>query len=137
MRTYRRAFLAIVAMVGLVASTAGIGTAGANVEGPAQAQGPNLELYRATVDAEHYQALLGGGYDIAAVEEAPDGYVVEIVLSPSERNRLTRDGIELEVVLNADGLSASEAAARQRQRGYRVWRPWDGPAGLEDRKSVV
>ena len=137
MRTYRRAFLAIVAMVGLVASTAGIGTAGADVQSPAQAQGPNLELYRATVDAEQYQTLLAGGHDIASVEETGDGFVVEVVLSPSERNRLSRDGIELEIVRNADGLSASEAAAQQRRSGYRVWRPWDGPAGLEQQIRSV
>ncbi|HEX6417093.1 MAG TPA: M14 family metallopeptidase [Acidimicrobiales bacterium] len=137
MRTYRRVFLAVIAMVGLVASTAGVGTAAGQAEQPAQAQGASLELYRATVDADQYEQLLLGGYDIAAVEQTADGYLVEVVLSPSERNALRRTGIELEVVRNADGLSASEAAAQQRRRGYRVWRPWDGPAGLEQQIRSV
>ena len=92
---------------------------------------------RAALDAGRYQALLVGGYGIASVEQTAGGFVVEVVLSPSDRNRLGRDGIELEIVRNADGLSASEAAAQQRRRGYRVWRPWDGPSGLEQQIRSV
>ena len=137
MRTYRRAFLAIIAMAGLMASTAGVSTATAQPQGPAQSQGSNLELYQATVDAEQYQMLLTGGHDIASVEETADGFVVQVVLTPSERNKLRRDGFELEVVRNEDGLSATQAAAQQQRQGYKVWRPWDGPAGLENQIRAV
>jgi hypothetical protein len=137
MRTYRRAFLAIIAMAGLIASTAGVSTATAQPQGPAQSQRSNLELYQATVDAEQYQMLLTGGHDIASVEETADGFVVQVVLTPSERNKLRRDGFELEVVRNEDGLSATQAAAQQQRQGYKVWRPWDGPAGLENQIRAV
>jgi len=137
MRTYGRAFLAILALAGLIASTAGVSSATAQPQGPTQSQGANLELYQATVDAEQYQRLLEGGYDIASVEETVDGYVVQVVLRPNERNRLNRKGFDFEVVRNADGLTAQQAAEQQKRRGFKVWRPWDGPAGLEQQVRSV
>ena len=131
MHTYRRAFLAIIAMAALIASTAGVGTA------TAQSQGSNLELYQATVNAEQQQQPVVGGYDIASVAETADGYVVQVVLRPNEANRLNRDGFDFEVVRNADGLTAQQAAEQQKRRGFKVWRPWDGPAGLEQQIRSV
>jgi hypothetical protein len=137
MGTYRRAFLAVIAMAGLIATSAGVSTATAQPRAAAQSQGANLELYQATVDPEQYQKLLEGGYDIASVEQTADGFVVQLVLTPSERNKLRRDGYELEVVRNADGLSATQAAAEQKRRGYKVWRPWDGPGGHDSQIRAV
>jgi murein tripeptide amidase MpaA len=137
MGTFRRAFVVVIAMAGLIAATAGVSTASAQPQAPSQSQGSNLELYRATVDAEQYQALVDGGYDIASVEETADGYVVQLVLSPSDHNKLRRAGFEFEVVRNEAGLSATQAAAQQKRRGYKVWRPWDGPAGLENQIRAV
>ena len=94
--------------------------------------GGNLELYETTVDAEQLQVLREGGYDIASIEESAEDFTVELVLLPRERNKLRRDGFDLEAVRNKDGLTASQAAAKQKQGGFKVWRPWDGPTGLEN-----
>ncbi|HEX6236431.1 MAG TPA: M14 family zinc carboxypeptidase, partial [Acidimicrobiales bacterium] len=137
MGTCRRAALAIVAMAGLVASTVGTSTAGAQSQEPGRAQAANLEMYQATVDTEQYQQLVADGHDIASVEHTVEGVVVQLVLAPQERNRLRRDGIELEVVRNEAGLTATQAAAEQKRRGYKVWRPWDGPGGLDNQIRAV
>jgi murein tripeptide amidase MpaA len=133
--------LVVAALGALIAATVGAGGAAAQpstaAQAPGQGQGQNLDLYEATVDAAQYEQLLLGGYDIAHVEETADGFVVQLVLSPSERNKLGRDGIGLEPVLNSDGLTAAEAAERQKRRGYKVYRPWDGPAGLEQQIRAV
>ncbi|HEX6234930.1 MAG TPA: M14 family zinc carboxypeptidase [Jiangellaceae bacterium] len=128
MGAIRRVVVVAIAMFGLLASAAVISTATAQPGPDSQAR---MELYEASVDAEQYQQLLTGGYDIAHVEETADGYVVQVVLRPNELNRLNRDGFGFEVVVNADGLTSQQAADRQKRRGYKVWRPWDGPAGLE------
>ena len=141
MASLRRAALVIVALAALITATAGVGSAGAQPNAPAQApgqgQGANLDLYEATVDSSQYEQLVAGGYDVAHVEETADGFVVQLVLSPSERNKLSRDGIETEPVLNAEGLTAAQAADRQKRRGFTVWRPWDGPAGVEQQTRAV
>ena len=130
---YRRA-LAATAIAGLIASAAVVGTAAAQ---PERGQPASLELYETTVDVERYQQLVAAGYDIASVEETLDGVVVQLVLRPSDRNKLRRDGLEVEVVRNEDGLTSTQAAALQEQQGFTVWRPWDGPGGLEEQIRAV
>jgi murein tripeptide amidase MpaA len=134
MGALHRVVVVAIAMLGLLASALVISTATAQPGPEAQAR---LELYQASVDAEQYLQLVEGGYDIAYVEETADGYVVQVVLRPNERNRLNREGFDFEVVRNADGLTSQQAAEQQKQRGYRVWRPWDGAAGLENQLRAV
>ncbi|HSK25978.1 MAG TPA: M14 family metallopeptidase [Jiangellales bacterium] len=129
MGTRRKGFVAAVAAAGLIASAALMGTATAQPGGP---RGASLELYQAAVDTEQYRQLLGGGYDVASVEETPDGIVVQVVLRPNERNKLRREGFDFEVVRNSDGQTSVEAALQQQQNGFTVWRPWDGDGGLEE-----
>jgi hypothetical protein len=129
MGAHRRSFVAAVAAAGLIASAALVGTATAQPGGAARA---SLELYQASVDAEQYQQLLAGGYDVAAVEETTEGFVVQVVLRPNDRNKLRREGFDFEVVRNSDGQTSAEAALQQQQAGFTVWRPWDGDGGLEE-----
>jgi len=125
----RRGFVAAVAAAGLIASAALVGTATAQPGGAGRA---SLELYQASVDAEQYQQLLSGGYDVASVEETAEGFVVQVVLRPNERNKLRREGFDFEVVRNSDGQTSTEAALQQEQAGFTVWRDWDGDGGLEE-----
>ncbi|HEX6336095.1 MAG TPA: M14 family zinc carboxypeptidase [Jiangellaceae bacterium] len=134
MGAFHRVVVVAIAMFGLLASALVISTATAQPGPESQAR---LELYRASVDATQFEQLVSGGYDIAHVEETADGYAVQVVLRPNEANRLNRDGFEFEVVRNADGLTAQQAADEQKRRGFKVWRPWDGPAGLEQQIRSV
>jgi Zinc carboxypeptidase len=125
----RRGFVTAVAAAGLIASAALVGTATAQPGAPGRA---SLELYQATVDAGQYQQLLAGGYDVASVEETAEGFAVQVVLRPNDRNKLRREGFDFEVVRNSDGQTSTEAALQQQQAGFTVWRPWDGDGGIEE-----
>ena len=121
----------VVVVVGLILFAASGAVVSTAVAEPAPAPQGRLELYEASVSPEQFQQLVEAGYDIAKVEETADGYDVQVVLRPNERNKLRHEGFDFEVVRNANGLTAQEAAERQKRRGFKVWRPWDGPAGLE------
>ena len=98
---------------------------------------PNLELFTTTVDAATFQQLVGGGYDIASVEETAEGLVVALVLSPQERNTLRRQDIDLTLWRDQRGRTQSQLAARQEAGGYEVFRPYDGPGGIEERLRAI
>jgi hypothetical protein len=134
MGAFHRVVVVAIAMFGLLASAAVISTATAQ-PGP-DSQG-RLELYQATVDESQYQQLVAGGHDIAHVEETVDGFVVQVVLRPNDRNKLRREGFDFEVVRNEDGLTATQAATLQQQNGFDVWRPWDGDGGIEQQLRDV
>ncbi|HEU4404087.1 MAG TPA: M14 family zinc carboxypeptidase [Polyangiaceae bacterium] len=134
MGAFHRVVVVAIAMFGLLASAAVISTATAQPGPEAQAR---LELYQATVDEGQYQQLANGGYDIAHVEETVDGFVVQVVLRPNDRNKLRREGFDFEVVRNEDGLTATQAAALQAQNGFTVWRPWDGDGGIEQQLRAI
>jgi hypothetical protein len=134
MGAFHRVVVVAIAMFGLLASAAVISTATAQPGSDSQAR---LELYQATVDESQYQQLVAGGHDIAHVEETLDGFVVQVVLRPNDRNKLRREGIDFEVVRNEDGLTATQAAALQQQNGFNVWRPWDGDGGIEQQLRDV
>jgi hypothetical protein len=129
MGAHRRSLVATVAVACLIASAALVGTATAQPGGAGRA---SLELYQATVDTEQYQQLLAGGYDVASVEETAEGFIVQVVLRPNERNKLGREGFDFEVVRNSDGQTSAEAALQQQQEGFTVWRDWDSPGGHEE-----
>ena len=128
MGAFHRVVVVAIAMFGLLASAAVISTATAQPGSDSQAR---LELYQATVDESQYQQLVAGGHDIAHVEETLDGFVVQVVLRPNDRNKLRREGFDFQVVRNEDGLTATQAATLQQQNGFNVWRPWDGDGGIE------
>ncbi|HSJ61094.1 MAG TPA: M14 family zinc carboxypeptidase, partial [Jiangellaceae bacterium] len=129
MGAFHRVVVVAIAMFGLLASAAVISTATAQPGSDSQAR---LELYQATVDESQYQQLVAGGHDIAHVEETLDGFVVQVVLRPNDRNKLRREGFDFQVVRNEDGLTATQAATLQQQSGFNVWRPWDGDGGIEE-----
>jgi hypothetical protein len=91
-----------------------------------------LELYTATVDAATAAQLESGGYDIAAVRPAFAGTEVDLVLSPGERKRLAREGVELRLKRDKNGRTQTQRAALQEAGGFTVYRSWDEPGGIRD-----
>lgn len=101
------------------------------------AGGGHLDMYQATVDGAHLDALQTGGYDIATVEQTANGYHVELVLTPKERNDLKNQGFGLTLVKNKKGQTVSQQAAAQAVGGYNVYRPYDGPGGIADQLRQI
>jgi hypothetical protein len=90
-----------------------------------------LQMYEAVVDGATYERLTAEGYDIASVEDVQGGNVrITLVLFPFERRGLEKQGIDLTLWRNDDGLTATRLAARQEAAGFKVWRDYDGPDGL-------
>src|SRR5262245_56116214 len=114
----------------LVLFAASVVPAGA---GPSHASTANehLQMYVVITDQAGADAIKAGGYGIASVEGAPNGQVrLEVVAYPSDQGALKKFG-EVQLWRNADGLTSSELAAQQSASGFKVWRDYDGPDGLE------
>jgi hypothetical protein len=137
MASFRRVGLGLLAIVLVIGAAGTPGVAQGRTPGQPPGSGGRLDLYETTVDAERWQALQRMGLDVAHVEETEDGVRVQLVLSRSERNRLRRQGVDLRLVRNDDGLSASQAAVRQAQGGYTVWRSFDEPGGIRDQIHAI
>lgn len=123
----RRTSLAVVLFV--LFSLAGVSTGASGA--PPQAKSDRLEMYRATVDAATFQELVQGGYDIAEVEPTRKGIKVSLVLSKDERNQLRREGVKLRVWRDRRGRTQTQLATIQQNGGFEVFRPYDGPGGIE------
>lgn len=121
-----RRLLAAAAAVGLGVSL--LVTSGAD----AQPDEGALEQYTAEVSAEEAARISADGLDVTAAEPTADGVSLDLVLSDDEVRGLRGRGVDVRVKRNADGLSASESAARQAASGYTVWRSWDEEGGLRD-----
>jgi hypothetical protein len=112
----------------LAASLMGLPPAAGQATPPGQAA---LELYTATVDSATLQQLVEGGYDVTPVETTLEGTRIAVVLSREESNALRRRGVRLQVWRDRNGRSQSELAAAQEAGGFEVFRPNDGPNGIE------
>jgi hypothetical protein len=123
----------MVALVSLLIGAAG-STSGAPVS-----EGGSLELYEATVDPAKAADLAQSGYDVTPVGQSAQGVTLAAVLTPSERARLQEQGVDVEVVRDAQGRTQSQRAARQAAGGFNVWKDYDGPDGLaaEIRKAAA
>ena len=90
-------------------------------------------MYEATVTPEQAAQLAADGYDIVDQKSAPKGMVkITLVLTRSAASELRKSGIQLTVYRNEDGFTATQLAAKQEAGGYKVWRSWDEPGGIED-----
>ena len=103
---------------------------GASGAPPATA-GRRLEMYRVETSAARYRKLVEAGYDVTLVEPSGRRVEVGLVLSPAQRKRLEAQGLDLRVWRDAQGRTQSQRAAQQAADGFRVWRPYDGDAGIE------
>ncbi|MGH2682125.1 MAG: M14 family zinc carboxypeptidase [Actinomycetota bacterium] len=123
----RRTSLLVVLFV--LFSLVGVSTGASGA--PRETKSGGLEMYRATVDAATFQELTEGGYDIASVRPTRKGIRVSLVLSRDERNQLRREGVKLRVWRDRRGRTQTRLATIQQAGGYEVFRPYDGPGGIE------
>ena len=91
-----------------------------------------LQLYTTTVDAATAERLAREGYDIASAEAGFAGVELDLVLAPSERAKLAREGLTLSVTRDVKGRSQTQRFALQAVDGFNVWRSWDEPGGIRD-----
>ena len=121
--------LSVLLVLGVVGIPAASGTTAV--------QSTELEMYEATVDAETLIELQEGGYDVASVEKVAGGVEVGLVLTAQERDVLERKGVGLDVWRSADGQTQSQLFAEQESQGFDVFRPYDGPGGLEEEIRAI
>jgi hypothetical protein len=101
------------------------------------ASGGRLQMFEATVDGTTLQELVIQGYDVTPEEDSLEGTRVALVLSPGERRALEAAQIDLELWRNDEGHTATRAAALQAENEFEVWRPNDGPGGIEDQLRQI
>jgi len=153
MRNHRRAGLAALAAIFLLASL--IGSAGAQEDDQRQrgtdqratlsgAQLPpagivatgkpgNLKMFGATVDTATLQELVDQGYDVTPLDDSLEGIQVALVLSPGEQRLLQAKGLELTLQSAPQEREARRAeVATQSIYGWNVYRSYDEPGGVED-----
>jgi hypothetical protein len=129
-----RAFWATVAAISLLAGLNGPVGAQERGKGPsssAQAANARLQMYEATVDAATANRLAGEGYEIVSTEQVQDGVRVVLVLYPWERKAIEKQGIDLALWTNTEGVTATELAAQQEDAGFKVFQDYDGPDGIQ------
>ncbi|SEF18511.1 M14 family metallopeptidase [Jiangella alba] len=110
----------------------GLGVSLLVTSGAGADDGGELEAYTADVTAAQAAEISADGLDVTAAEPTASGVRMDLVLTEDEVRALRGRGVDAEVKRNADGLSATEAAARQAAAGYTVWRSWDEDGGLRD-----
>ncbi|SDT42503.1 M14 family metallopeptidase [Jiangella sp. DSM 45060] len=114
------------------AATLGLGVSLLVTSGAGADDGGELEAYTADVTAQQAAEISADGLDVTAAEPTASGVHMDLVLTEDEVRALRGRGVDVVVKRNADGLSATEAAARQAAAGYTVWRSWDEDGGLRD-----
>jgi hypothetical protein len=87
-------------------------------------------MYEATVDASTANRLADEGYEIVSTEQIDGGVHIVLVLYPWQRTAIEKQGIDLVVWTNTEGVSATDLARQQKDAGYTVWRDYDGPDGM-------
>ncbi|HET6953669.1 MAG TPA: M14 family zinc carboxypeptidase [Acidimicrobiales bacterium] len=98
--------------------------------GPQPGSPARLQMYEATVDAATANRLADEGYEIVSTEQVDGGVHVVLVLYPWQRTAIEKQGIDLVVWTNTEGVTATDLAAQQKDAGYTVWRDYDGPDGM-------
>ena len=121
----RRIFVVFV----LVAVLASAMTATA---GPSK-KAPRLQMYTVTLSPEELSTLVQMGFEIVDQRDIDGPNVeVDLVLFPRDVRKLREAGFQLKLWKNSDGLTSTQLAAQQAEGGYKVWRSYDEPGGIED-----
>ena len=92
--------------------------------------GRGLEMYEATVDAATANRLADEGYDVVSTEQVRGGVRIVLVLYPTERKAIEKQGIDLTLWTNTEGVTATELARQQKDAGFKVFQDYDGPDGI-------
>ena len=131
-----RVLLATIVAISIVAALNGpVGAreaAGDRSAGAQAAATPNgrLQMYEATVDAATANQLADQGYEIVSIDQVRGGVHIVLVLYPWERKAIEKQGIDLAVWTNTEGVTATELAAQQEAAGFKVFRDYDGSDGI-------
>ncbi len=91
------------------------------------------ELYRATLPTAQIEQLQQAGYDVIVRRGATgaNGTKVNLVLNKGQVRKLAKQGIRTRLQ-RAKGKTSSQLSARQAQNGFKVWRSFSEPGGIED-----
>jgi hypothetical protein len=129
-----RSVLAIVLAISLVAALNG--PVGAQEGGSSRSPGgqatanARLQMYEAVVDTSTANRLAGEGYEVVSTEPVQDGVRVVLVLYPWQRKALEKEGVDLVLWTNTEGVTATDLAAQQESAGFKVFQDYDGPDGI-------
>jgi Zinc carboxypeptidase/Immune inhibitor A-like, MAM domain len=133
MRAHRGVLATIVAITIVAALT---GPVGAREVGTSRSSSPRattdarLQMYEATVDAATANRLAEEGYEVVSTEQAQDGVHIVLVLYPWQRQAIEKQGIDLVLWTNTEGVTATELAAQQEAAGFKVFQDYDGSDGI-------
>jgi hypothetical protein len=125
-----RRWLAVSLALALLASTGGWAV-GAS-EKRRKPTRDELQMYTAILQPDEIADLAAAGYDVITQRDVSGGIRVDLVLSSAQRARLEARGVRLETWRNSEGLTVAEVDARQKERGYKVWRSFDESGGIKD-----
>jgi Zinc carboxypeptidase len=129
-----RGVVAIVVAITLVAALNGpVGAqdrGGNGQSAPAATANARLQMYEAVVDVATANRLADEGHEIVSTEQTQDGVHVVLVLYPWERKAVEKQGVDLSLWTNTEGVTATDLAAQQQSAGFKVWQDYDGPDGI-------
>ncbi len=132
MRIRRGALAAALAFALVTAVGGSVGAEARNA--PSQAQsgspGPRLQMYEATVDAATANRLADEGFEIVSTEQVRGGVRIVLVLYPTQRKAIEKQGIDLTLWTNSEGVTATELAKQQKDAGFKVFQDYDGADGI-------
>ena len=140
MRAHRGLLVAIAAVAlvaGLTAPAGAQRTGNATAAAPTAASQARLQMYEAVVDGATAARLADDGYDVVSVDQVQGGVRVVLVLYPWQRKALEKQGIDLTLWTNTEGVTATELAKQQKEAGFKVFRPYDGPDGIRAYLSEI
>ena len=118
-------------ILGTVVSVGGATPAARAGQAPA-APGANarLQMYEAIVDGATATKLVDQGFDIVQTEQVKGGVRIVLVLYPWQKNAIEKQGVDLELWTNTEGVTATKLAAQQKAAGFKVWRTTTGPTAF-------
>ena len=126
----KRTLFVTALMLAMVSSGVAVSAAPRQVAAP-------LDLYEARVAPGDDVRLRDLGYDVVgtgatADEQGKAALRLELVLTREQAEQLRARGVDVELVTDTLGRSASRAATLQLQDGAEVWRSYSEPGGIED-----
>ena len=104
--------------------------------GPTASAAPNdpdpLDAYTAVVGAAQLPTIVDQGIDVSGQRAVANGIELDMVLDPSQADRLRDKGVNLKLTRVKGGKTVRQFAAEQAANGFTVWRSYDEPGGIRD-----
>ncbi len=99
---------------------------------PHSSSNARLQMYTALVSSATAAEFASAGYDLVSSDPEAGGVRIVVVLYPWEKSALEKQGIDLDLWRNSDGVTATKLSEAQKQAGYKVFRDYDGADGIHD-----